>query len=69
MVSVKIVLESKEDVKAVNWLHIKERVMTDAAEKIVEALKQASSEIAELKDGEVRNFDIKIGTITISKEA
>lgn len=63
----KIVIESPEDVAAINWLNVKERIMEDVALRITQAFRETSRQLLELKPGEQRTIDITLGSITISK--
>lgn len=63
----KVVLESNDDVKCVNWLAVAERIAEHARKKITEAMTQAGDQIKELAPGETRKFVIEIGTVEISR--
>jgi hypothetical protein len=64
----KIVLESPEDYKAVNWLNIAEKIAEHARKKIADVMTTASEQLKDLAPGEKRSFVIEIGTVEISRE-
>jgi hypothetical protein len=64
----KITLESTEDVKAINWLQIAERIADHARKKIAEVMDRAADDLKHLAPGETRTYVIEFGTVEISRD-
>ena len=64
----KVLIDSPDDIKCINWLGIADRIGDYARKQIADAITKAGEELKTLKPGEHKTFVIQIGEIEISRE-